>query len=67
MQSAGEGQMAVNALQVRAEMTSHTLHGGHANTTSAASFELLQQTCPVPSNRAICSTLQQLAALCSSL
>ena len=38
MQSAGEGQMAVNALQVRAEMSFHTLFGKHASVTPAASF-----------------------------
>ena len=33
MQSAGEGQMAVNALQVRAETSLHTLHSEYASAT----------------------------------
>ena len=49
MWSAGEGQMAVNALQVRAEMASHTLLDKHASATPAPSFYSLQHICPIAS------------------
>ena len=49
VQSAGEGQMAVNALQVRAEMASHTLLGKYASATPAPSFYSLQHICPIAS------------------
>ena len=67
MQSAGEGQMAVNALQVRAEMSFQTLPGRHANATPAASFWSLQQTCPIASVWPSWSALHRLASPCSSL
>ena len=41
--------MAVNALQVRAEISFHTLPGRHADDIPDASFWFLQQTCPIAS------------------